>query len=136
MLLPMGRAHDGSNRRSLWSAQHREHPSLFRARPAFASRAGSHARPVPGTVAVPLRSQTNASPFWIILLLVYARSEHGMITVAALGFLGEPIPGRDSGFPGSMARTQSSSGRARAILEGSVLAVLIRHGADAWSRCA
>src|SRR5260370_34095432 len=39
MLLPMGRAHDGSNRRSLRSAQHREHSILFRARPAFADRA-------------------------------------------------------------------------------------------------
>src|SRR5437588_3079486 len=34
VLLPMGRAHDGSNRRSLRSAQHREHSILFRARPA------------------------------------------------------------------------------------------------------
>ena len=31
----MGRAHDGGNRRSLRSAQHREHASLFRARPAM-----------------------------------------------------------------------------------------------------
>jgi hypothetical protein len=36
---------------------------------------------VPGTVTVPLRSQTNASPFWIILLLVYARSEHGRLLI-------------------------------------------------------
>src|SRR5712664_379838 len=40
MLLPMGRAHDGGNCRSLWSAQHREHASLFRTRPAVAPRAG------------------------------------------------------------------------------------------------
>src|SRR5258707_14619559 len=39
MLLPMGRAHDGGNRRSLWSAQHRKHASLFRTRPAVAPRA-------------------------------------------------------------------------------------------------
>src|SRR5229473_8515719 len=39
MLLPMGRAHDGGNRRSLWSAQHRKHASLFRTRPAVARRA-------------------------------------------------------------------------------------------------
>src|SRR6516225_6392519 len=39
MLLPMGRANDGSNRRSLRSTQHREHASLFRARPAVAPRA-------------------------------------------------------------------------------------------------
>src|SRR5258708_12737623 len=36
MLLPMGRAHDGSNRRSLRPPQHREHSILFRARPPFA----------------------------------------------------------------------------------------------------
>src|ERR1700746_2463699 len=40
MLLPMGRAHDGSNRGSLRSGQHCEHASLFRARPAVAPRAG------------------------------------------------------------------------------------------------
>jgi hypothetical protein len=39
VLLPMDRAHDGSNRRSLRSGQHRKHASLFRARPAFAPRA-------------------------------------------------------------------------------------------------
>ena len=36
------------------------------------------ARVVPGTVTLPLCSWTNASPFWIMLLLVWARSEHGM----------------------------------------------------------
>jgi hypothetical protein len=40
------------------------------------------ARLVPGTVTVPLHSRTNASPFWIMLLLVAGRSEHGMIPVA------------------------------------------------------
>ena len=35
VLLPMGRPHDGGNRRSLRSTQHREHSRLFRARPAF-----------------------------------------------------------------------------------------------------
>src|SRR5207245_7938534 len=39
VLLPMGRAHDGSNRRSLRSAQHREHASLLRARSAIAPQA-------------------------------------------------------------------------------------------------
>ena len=39
VLLPMGRAHDGRNRCSLRSAQHRQHASLFRARPAFMRRA-------------------------------------------------------------------------------------------------
>src|SRR5229473_7458289 len=39
MLLPMGRAHDGGNCRSLWSAQHRKHASLFRTRSAVAPRA-------------------------------------------------------------------------------------------------
>jgi hypothetical protein len=36
VLLPMGGADDGSNRRSLRSAQHGQHASLFRALPAFA----------------------------------------------------------------------------------------------------
>src|SRR5262249_3644368 len=36
MLLPMGDADDGSNRCSLRPAQHGEHASLFRLRPAFA----------------------------------------------------------------------------------------------------
>jgi 1,4-dihydroxy-2-naphthoyl-CoA hydrolase len=31
-----------------------------------------------GTVTVPLCSRTNATPFWIMLLLVLGRSEHGM----------------------------------------------------------
>src|SRR5262245_48819260 len=35
VLLPMGRTDNGGNRRSLWSAQHRQHASLFRARLAF-----------------------------------------------------------------------------------------------------
>jgi len=38
------------------------------------------ARVVPGTVTVALCSRTNASPFWIMLLLVWGRSEHGMIS--------------------------------------------------------
>ena len=37
MLLPMGRSHDGGNGRSFRSVQHRQHPSLLRARPAIAS---------------------------------------------------------------------------------------------------
>src|SRR5262249_58071068 len=40
VLLPMGGTHDGSNRCSLPSAQHRQHASLFRTRPAFARAAG------------------------------------------------------------------------------------------------
>jgi hypothetical protein len=36
-------------------------------------------RLAPGTVTLPLRSCANASPFWIMLLLVWRRSEHGMI---------------------------------------------------------
>jgi hypothetical protein len=35
------------------------------------------ARQVPGTVTLPLRSQTNASPFWIMLLRVSGRLDHG-----------------------------------------------------------
>ena len=33
----------------------------------------------PGTVTLPLRSRTNASPFWIMLLLVWGRLDNGMI---------------------------------------------------------
>jgi hypothetical protein len=33
---------------------------------------------VPETVTLPLCSRTNASPFWIMLLLVWGGSEHGM----------------------------------------------------------
>src|SRR5262249_44653418 len=36
VLLPMGRAHDGGNRRPLRPPQHGKHASLFRPRPAFA----------------------------------------------------------------------------------------------------
>ena len=35
-----------------------------------------------GTVTLPLCSRTNASPFWITLLLVLGGSEHGMIPAA------------------------------------------------------
>ena len=35
----------------------------------------------PGTVAVPLRSQPNASSFWIMLLLVSGRLDNGMIRI-------------------------------------------------------
>jgi hypothetical protein len=34
---------------------------------------------VPGTVTLPLCSRTNASPFWMMLLLVWGGLEHGMI---------------------------------------------------------
>jgi hypothetical protein len=34
---------------------------------------------VPGTVTVPLCSRTNASPFWIMLLLVWGGTDHAMI---------------------------------------------------------
>ena len=44
-------------------------------------RAAPEARPAPGTVTVPLRLQLNASPFWIMLLLVSGKSEHGMIRI-------------------------------------------------------
>ena len=37
------------------------------------------ARLVPGAVTLPLRSRTNASPFWIMLLLVWGRLDNGII---------------------------------------------------------
>jgi len=36
----------------------------------------------PGTVILALRSRTSASPFWIMLLLVWGGPEHGMIRTA------------------------------------------------------
>jgi len=39
------------------------------------------ARLVPGTVTLPLCSRTNASPFWIMLLLVFGKLDNGMIRV-------------------------------------------------------
>ena len=44
-----------------------------------AGGAGSRGRVAPGTGRVPLRSRPNASPFWIMLLLVWGRLDHGMI---------------------------------------------------------
>src|SRR5947209_2152376 len=43
------------------------------------------ARLVPGTVILPLRSRTNASPFWIMLLLVWGRLDNGIIPFWQLG---------------------------------------------------
>jgi hypothetical protein len=55
-----------------------------------AGSAGSRgARLVPGTVALPLLSRANASPSWIMLLLVSGTPEHGMIPAVA-GFEGAP----------------------------------------------
>jgi len=39
------------------------------------------ARLVSGTVTLPLRSRPNASPFWIMLLLVFGKLDNGMIRV-------------------------------------------------------
>jgi hypothetical protein len=45
------------------------------------NRRDPEARLMPGTVTVPLRSRTNASPFWIMLLLVLGRLDNGMIRI-------------------------------------------------------
>jgi hypothetical protein len=37
------------------------------------------ARLLPGAVTLPLRSRTNASPFWIMLLLVWGRLDNGRL---------------------------------------------------------
>src|SRR5258706_15571793 len=52
----------------------------------------SRGRAAPGTVAVPLCSRTNASPFWIMLLLVWSRLDNGMIPFwqVGLGIGAEP----------------------------------------------
>jgi hypothetical protein len=39
----------------------------------------------PGTVTVPLRSHRNASPFWIIFLLVSGQKDQQMIPPSAIG---------------------------------------------------
>src|SRR5262249_6538241 len=44
-----------------------------------AGGAESRGRGAPGTVTVPLCSRPNASPFWIMLLLVWGRLDHRMI---------------------------------------------------------
>jgi hypothetical protein len=62
VLLPMGRANDGRNRRSLWSAQHRQHASLFRARPAFARRASFGRRLARPMLLGGLLGRSNGSP--------------------------------------------------------------------------
>jgi hypothetical protein len=46
---------------------------------------------VPGSVTVPLRSQPNASPFRIMLLLVSGRPEHGMIEGAKQSWRDQPV---------------------------------------------
>jgi hypothetical protein len=56
------------------------------------------ARLVPGTVTLPLCSRTNASPYWIMLLLVWGRLEHGMIPAVA-GFEGAPALDNSSRYP-------------------------------------
>ncbi len=58
---------------------------------------------VPGTVTLPLCSRTNASPFWIMLLLFLGRLDHGRIPALAhktaradpflLGFTNSPWTG-------------------------------------------
>jgi hypothetical protein len=45
---------------------------------------------VPGTVTLPLCSRTNASPFWIMLLRVWGRLDHGRIPELAHNRLADP----------------------------------------------
>ncbi len=56
------------------------------------------ARLAPGTGTLPLCSRTNASPFGIILLLVWGKLEHGMIPAVA-GFEGAPSLDNSSRYP-------------------------------------
>jgi hypothetical protein len=51
-------------------------------RPALIGLDEAVARFAPGTVTVPLCSHTNASRFWIILLLIWGRLERGVIRAA------------------------------------------------------
>src|SRR5215471_13172787 len=65
------------------------------------------ARLVPGTDTLPLRSPTNASPFWIMLLLVCGSLGHGMISRGRLRrfFAGASPTGRWSGSSRNAPRT-------------------------------
>src|SRR5262245_39892110 len=62
MLLPLGRAHNGGNRRSLRPAQHGEHASLFRPWPAFARGASFGLCPTPLMPRANGRLRCNGSP--------------------------------------------------------------------------
>src|SRR5262249_39223027 len=62
MLLPTGRTHDGSNRRSLRPAKHGEHASLFRPLPAFARGASFGLRPARLMPRANGRQPCNESP--------------------------------------------------------------------------
>src|SRR5262249_54757125 len=62
MLLPMGDAHDGRNRRSLRPAQHAEHASLFRPWPAFARGAGFGLRLARRLLLLSLLPRRNGAP--------------------------------------------------------------------------
>src|SRR6266480_4830848 len=55
-----------------------------------AGGAGSRGRVAPGMVTVPLCSRPNASPFWIMLLLVLGR----------IGAWNDPASGRQAWVPG------------------------------------
>jgi hypothetical protein len=50
---------------------------------------------VPGTVTLPLCSRTNASPFWMMLLLVWGRLDNWMIPATACG-ISSPALSKDT----------------------------------------
>src|SRR5262249_40715740 len=57
------------------------------------------ARRAPGTVTLPLCSRTNASPFWIMLLLVLGRPDNGMIRVILDRRCSDGLPCRNATRP-------------------------------------
>src|SRR5436190_18898653 len=81
------------------------------------------ARLVPGTVTLPLCSRTNASPFWIMLLRVWGRLEHGMIPALATGFgivtqricRGEPMERRQLGQLDAPAAQEGIAGNEEGV---------------------
>src|ERR1700722_19020175 len=60
----------------------------------------SGCRSPPGTVTVPLRSHLNASPFWIIFVLVLEQTDQQMIPLSAIGPGAVNLPRQELGSRG------------------------------------
>src|SRR5436190_9188613 len=85
----------------------------------------------PGTGTLPLCSRTNASPFWIILLLVWGKLEHGMIPAVA------PHHARELARDGKAEPSAAVAARGQGIGLGEILKqfrLLLRRHADAAIR--
>jgi hypothetical protein len=80
------------------------------------------ARLVPGTVQLPLCSQTNASPFWIMLLLVWGRVDNGMIQFWQLGRAGLGEPGAATTTLSAKKRDEPHASGLRRVLSPAAIA--------------